>query len=142
MRTKHLFYSLALSAAFAACSQEEIVSQQGVANIDLGNRPVVGKVALDLGGLESRGTIAEDGEFNSIEFVKGEDGFGARIIDAYTPSGDFKTYGDHPYRNYEFTSYASSNYKYVNAGGNAWETDAFCWSGWSCKCPESCCKDL
>lgn len=124
MRTKHLFYSLALSAAFAACSQEEIVSQQGAANIDLGNRPVVGKVTLDLGGLESRGTIAEDGEFNSIEFIKGEDGFGARIIDAYTPSASYATYGDHPYRNYTPTSYASSNYKYINAGGQAWETDA------------------
>ena len=123
MRTKHLFYTLALSAAFAACSQEEIVSQQEVASADLSNRPVAGKVVLDF-GLESRGTIAEDGEYNSIEFVKGEDGFGARIIDTYAPDANYATYGDRPYRNYQPTTYASSNYKYVNNGGNAWETDA------------------
>ena len=125
MKTKHLFYTLALSAAFAACSQEEIVSQQEVAKVDLGNRPTVGNVTLNFGEAESRGTVA-DRAFNAIDFVKGEDGFGARIIDVYkgfTPTAGYTL--DHASRKYEVVNeYASSNYKYVNNGGTSWTTDA------------------
>lgn len=124
MKTKHLLAGLVMPALFAACTAEEIVSQQDVVKVDLGDRPVVGNVELDFGGMESRGTIG-DRAFNDIAFVKGEDGFGARIIDAYAPVAGYATYGDHPYRNYQVTdAYASSNYKYVNNGGSAWVTDA------------------
>lgn len=125
MKTKHLFYTLALSAAFAACSQEEIVSQQGAIKTDLEERPVVGNVTLDLGDAESRGTTGVRG-FNDIAFVKGEDGFGARVIDVYSPYTVPAGYTlDHASRNYKIeNSFASSNYKYVNNGGASWITDA------------------
>ncbi|MDO4757266.1 MAG: hypothetical protein Q4A54_13030, partial [Parabacteroides sp.] len=123
MKTKHLLTGLVLPALFAACTAEDVVSQQEVVKNDLNSRPVVGKVTLNLGETESRGTIA-DRAFNAIDFVKGEDGFGARIIDAYKLDDNYATYGDHPYRNYNPTTYASSNYKYVNDGGTKWVTDA------------------
>ena len=125
MKAKHLLTGLVLPTVFAACTSEEIVSQQDVVKSDLSNRPVVGKVELNLGGMESRGTVG-DPYFNSIAFVEGEDGFGARIIDTYSPislAGDKVL--DHAVRNYTIVDeYASSNYKYVNNGGKSWVTDA------------------
>lgn len=125
MKAKHLLTGLVLPTVFAACTSEEIVSQQDVVKNDLSNRPVVGKVELNLGGMESRGTVG-DPYFNSIAFVEGEDGFGARIIDVYDPvdlTGNKVL--DHAARNYDIVNdYASSNYKYVNNGGKSWITDA------------------
>ena len=125
MKTKHLLTGLVLPALFAACTSEEIVPQQEVAKVDLGNRPVAGNVVFNFGDAESRGTVA-DRAFNAIDFVKGEDGFGARIIDEYSPVTVPTGYTlDHASRNYGITNvYASSNYKYVNNGGAEWITDA------------------
>lgn len=132
MKTKHLLTGLVLPAVLAACTSEDIVSQQEVANVELGNRPVVGNVVLNFGEAESRGTIA-DREFNSIDFVEGEDGFGARIIDVYNKNWGNKDHQavpqgatlDHAWRNYEIKNdFASSNYKYVNNGGTSWSTCA------------------
>lgn len=77
MKTKHLFYTLALSAAFAACSQEEIVSQQDIVKEDLGYRPVVEDVTFSFADAQSRATIANWGTFN---FEEG-DKVGVALVD-------------------------------------------------------------
>lgn len=55
MKTKHLFFTLAFSSMFVACSQEELVND--VNNVDqeaLKNRPVAGVVEFSLNEVDSR----------------------------------------------------------------------------------------
>lgn len=54
MKTKHLFFTLALSGMFAACTQEELVSNVENNAEALKNRPIAGMVEFSLGDVESR----------------------------------------------------------------------------------------
>jgi len=54
MKTKHLFYTLALSSMFAACSQEELVNSAENNAEALAQRPVAGQVGFSLDQIESR----------------------------------------------------------------------------------------
>ena len=60
MKTKHLFFATALVASFASCTNEEIVEQQGVANVE---RPTVENVKLNFvgEGVESRLAFGSNG---------------------------------------------------------------------------------
>ena len=131
MRTKHLLTGLVLPALFAACTAEEIVEQQAVIKNDLGARPVVGNVTLSTSSADSRATLNEDGDFNSLKFAEG-DVIGARIMDIYSPYAGTSCDEDedcavceNPYWNYDIKNeFASSNYKYTNGGDGNWNTDA------------------
>lgn len=118
MKAKILLTGLVAPLMFAACTSEEIVPQQEAGKVDLSNRPTLGKVTLNFGA-QTRATLDKDVNFSQILFEQGVDGFGARIIDA--PNGGNKV---KPEFNYAIQNYASSNYKYVNAGGTSWETEA------------------
>lgn len=118
MKAKILLTGLVAPLMFAACTSEEIVPQQEAGKVDLSNRPTLGKVTLNFGA-QTRATLDKDVNFSQILFEQGVDGFGARIIDA--PNGSNKV---NPWFNYGIQTYASSNYKYVNAGGTSWETEA------------------
>lgn len=118
MKAKILLTGLVAPLMFAACTSEEIVPQQEAGKVDLSNRPTLGKVTLNFGA-QTRATLDKDVNFSQILFEQGVDGFGARIIDA--PNGSNKV---NPWFNYDIKTYASSNYKYVNAGGTSWETEA------------------
>lgn len=129
MKTKHLLTGLVLPALLAACTAEEIVEQQAVVKNDLVMRPVVGKVTLSTGDVDSRATVGEG--WNSLNFTKG-DKIGARVMDVYTPYAGTSCDEDencevctNPYWNYTIDNYfASSNYQYINDGAGEWNTDA------------------
>ena len=129
MKTKHLLTGLVLPALLAACTAEEIVEQQAVVKNDLAMRPVVGKVTLSTGDVDSRATVGEG--WNSLNFTKG-DKIGARVMDVYTPYAGTSCDEDencevctNPYWNYTIDNYfASSNYQYINDGAGEWNTDA------------------
>ena len=116
---KYLLPGMMAALAFAACTNEEIVSQQTseAPKADLSNRPVVGMVDLNFGP-QTRATMGDN--FNDIEWTPGEDQIGARIIDNLTGN---KTC--HPEHNYTIDSkYAWSNYRYDFGSGSTWTSDA------------------
>lgn len=126
MKTKLLLSGLVLPALFAACTADEFVAEQGAVKTDLSNRPVVGNVALDFGDSETR-AMSADRNFNAIDFVAGEDGFGARIIDAMKvdASREDASGAIVPQLAYDITDgYASSNYKYTYGTDGKWNTSA------------------
>ena len=68
MKTKYLFYSLALSGMFAACTQEALVNEDNASQEALKNRPVAGMVEFSLNEVESRFNHAA-GSFNDGETI-------------------------------------------------------------------------
>ena len=68
MKTKYLFYSLALSGMFAACTQEALVNENNASQEALKNRPVAGMVEFSLNEVESRFNHAA-GSFNDGETI-------------------------------------------------------------------------
>ena len=119
MKAKILLTGLVAPMMFAACTSEEIVPQQEAGKVDLSNRPLVGKVSMDFGA-QTRATLNEEGQFNSILFEQGVDGFGARLIDY--PNGQNKN--NHYFKYNIDPNYAYTNYKYVNVGGKKWASEA------------------
>ncbi len=117
---KYLLPGMLAALAFAACTNEEIVSQQTEApEADLSDRPVIGQVDLTFGA-QTRIALDEKADYyGAIEWGL-NDKMGARIIDQ--PTGDPK-YKDHSL-NYTASNYASSNYKYTRGTGATWTTEA------------------
>ena len=117
---KYLLPGMMAALAFAACTNEEIVSQQTseAPKADLSKRPVVGQVDLNFGP-QTRLGLDEDGNFNTIEWALG-DKMGARIID----EPNFKLYKNHSIRYGANDDYASSNYKYTRDASGNWYTEA------------------
>lgn len=136
MKTKHLFYSLALASAFTACTQEELVNAPVVKD-NIADRPVAGVVEFSTEGVESRfnyekGNGFELGDVFGLylmdEFVDGDaidrDGHKAEHKDA---NGTYWKYQNHWFGMYQFTNSIQSNYpfRYVNENGkNVWKNDA------------------
>lgn len=151
MKTKYLFYSLALASAFAACSQEELI-EAPVAENNLANRPVAGVVEFSTEGVESR--------FNH-ESAEWEDGdvFGLYLMDEYkgnftgAPNGadcpgehknanqylakkldgvadevngySLWAYQDHWFGMYQFVNNIQSNYPFTySSSDETWTNDA------------------
>ena len=111
MRTKQLFYTLALSTAFVACSQEEFVESNNSTFND--GREVVGKVTItpELSGLDSRLTYeAGKPSFDNTDKI------GAVLMDEWSK-----------YNVPQFTlkDYLQTNYMYrTNDEGKSWYSDA------------------
>lgn len=99
MKSKKIVSLVAMTAMLAACSQDELVSIAGDAKVDLGNRPVIGNVALGLGDIQTRMELAA-GSSLRFDWVNG-DQIGAAIVDlpVSTPvSGkDFSSEGGEDY---------------------------------------------
>lgn len=91
MKTRKLISLVAMAAMVASCSQEEFAPVGESASVDLGNRPVLGNVALGLGA-QTRMAIAE----GSSLMLAWEDGdqIGASIIDQPISAGSFVTGND------------------------------------------------
>lgn len=69
MKTKYLFYSLALAGMFAACTQEQLVNEENNATQEaLKNRPIAGMVEFSLNEVDSRFNHAA-GSFNNGETI-------------------------------------------------------------------------
>lgn len=79
MKSKKIVSLVAMTAMLAACSQDELVSIAGDAKVDLGNRPVIGNVALGLGDIQTRMELAA-GSSLRFDWVNG-DQIGAAIVD-------------------------------------------------------------
>lgn len=117
---KILLPGMLATMAFAACTNEDVIPQQGVGELkqDLSNRPVVGIVDLNIGSQSE--TRAEMGEnFNDIVWTS-VDKIGARIMDTRNTSGLKDCHAAH---NYTVGEYAWSNYRYDFNNG-VWSSDA------------------
>ena len=114
MKTKSLFYSLAVAAAMASCTQEVIEAPVNEAQ-DLSIRPTLGEVVLAEGeGLASRLAV---GSGARPVFATG-DKMGAAIMDAPKyPETPYKE--SDPASNYTIVNYYSSNAGFLK-DGNAW----------------------
>ncbi len=118
---KILLPGMMAALAFAACTNEEIVSQQTseAPKADLSKRPVVGMVDLNFGP-QTRITLGNEG-FNDIDWEAGEDMIGARIIDEVKHG---ICGGEHASTKYEASNYAWSNYRYDYEADEVWRSDA------------------
>lgn len=136
MKTKHLFYSIALASAFVACTQEELVEAPVVDKA--AERPIAGVVEFTFNeGVESRFNYEKKDGFQA------GDVFGLYLMDEYIGSyngnGNFCagehanandpwwTYQNHWFGMYEFTNNIQSNYpfRYTKDGGKyVWKNDA------------------
>lgn len=138
MKTKHLFYSLALAGIFAACTQDELI-EAPVAENNVANRPVAGVVEFTLGdGVDSRFNYEKQNGFEA------GDVFGLYLMDEYVGnyngSNDAYCPNEHPnandpywkYQNhwwamYQLTNNIQSNYPFTatqDGDDLAWKNDA------------------
>ena len=111
---KSLFYSVAIAAAMASCTQEVIdVPSNNVQDLSL--RPTLGEVVL--GDLDVNSRFATGGGALAV-FEEG-DKLGAAIMDKplYAGMSDYNTVDAK--QNYEIVNYYSSNSAFTNKGG-AW----------------------
>ncbi len=121
---KYLLPGMLATMMFAACTNEEIVSQQietDAPEVDLSNRPVAGMVDLNFGP-QTRATLDNDQNFNTLVWEDTEsDNIGARLIDKVKDASKWI-----PFNRYEADpSYAWTNYLYKKiAGEERWETEA------------------
>ena len=115
MKTKFLFYSLAVAAAMASCTQEAIEAPVNNVQQDLSVRPTLGEVVLtDDADLMSRFAI---GTYKA-QFADG-DKLGAAIMDK--PLYPATPYNEnYPADNYEVVEYYSSNAAFTRESG-AWK---------------------
>lgn len=137
MKTKHLFYSLALASAFVACTQEELVNAP-VADKAV-ERPTAGVVEFTFNeGVESRFNYEKKDGFQI------GDVFGLYLMDEYIGSYNSEenhfcagehanandpwwTYQNHWFGMYKFTNNIQSNYPFTytkDGGKNVWKNDA------------------
>ena len=115
MKTKHLFFATALVASFASCTNEEIVEQQGVANVE---RPSVENVKLNFvgEGVDSRLTFGSKGYA-----WEASDVIGALLMDqpkSYDKKADW-------HKKYQLTNSVNTSYPFAyNADTKVWSNDA------------------
>lgn len=124
MKTKHLFYTVALASAFAACTNEEIINEAPQLSVEA-TRPIVSNVALDLGTAESRMSY-NDGKF---EWVNG-DKIAVMLMDQNNTG---VRYGSSTLTDewealswlerYHLVDYVHTNYPFTLDNG-VWKTDA------------------
>lgn len=120
MKTKHLFWALAMPAFFAACSNEDIeIPSQEVSSVM--NRPMAGQVdlAVGLGTVDSR----LDSNF---QFEAGKDELGACLMDQYTKDDGHNTVnGD----DFTFVNYIQTNYRYTLGRDGYWTNSSLLATG-------------
>lgn len=110
MKTKHLFFATALVASFASCSNEEIVEQQGVANVE---RPTVENVKLNFvgEGVDSRLAFGSNGYA-----WEADDVIGALNMDQPASGNKWST-------KYELKNFINTSYPFTyDAEADTWGT--------------------
>lgn len=115
MRTKHLLWTMALPALFAACSSEDVF-EAGQAD-QLAGRKVLENITFTLGDAETRFDRGETGWSFSEE-----DAFGACLVDYYAEAAEAKRGA---VDNYKLSSTIQTNYQYViDKATGTWHTPA------------------
>ena len=116
MRTKHLLYTMALAGTFAACMQDEFVTEGG--NNPLEGRKSLGKITLVEGETPSTRWTVDN--FNTIMPEVG-DGFSYFLVDEPLPG--LAGQHDYPIDNYELVNHVHTNYIFKK-NGNGWDSEA------------------
>lgn len=120
MRTKHLLMAMALPALFAACQQDEFMTDSTNADA-LQGRKSIGQVSFVAGN--NADTRWAGGEFyNSITPEKA-DGLSVNLVDvpAYYPGKSIlNSMHDYAIDNYTMVDFVNTNYRF-NYTGNGWE---------------------
>lgn len=114
MRTKHLFMTMVLPLAFAACTSDEFETIQNEGS-SLAGRKALENVELSFGDDAYTRIAVENGNFT---FEEG-DGVGACLGDNYAPNAAAKA----AYQNYKLSEYIQTNYQYLYDGAT-WTTTA------------------
>ena len=117
MRTKHLLYTMALASVFAACTQDEFVTEGGSIN-PLEGRKSLGKITLvEAEGPSTRWTVDNWNTFNP----EVGDGFSYLLVDEPRPKLDGQH--EYPIDNYELVNHIHTNYVF-KFDGKEWGNDA------------------
>lgn len=113
MRTKHLLVSaMALPLLFAACSQEELVSDNSNSP-SLAGRKTVQNVVINTDMPATRMVYG-----NGYEWVAG-DQFGACLMDEFSPSNDGNWWND-----FTLVDYIQTNYPFTRQESANWTSEA------------------
>lgn len=131
MKTKHLFFTLALSSAFAACTQEELVSNVENNQDALAQRPVAGMVEFSLGDVESRynhqSAKFNEGESLDLYLMDELNGYydesDANHMHGYAESVQCWKYFSVWSDMYSFVNYAQTRYPFMY-NGTTWSNQA------------------
>ena len=116
MRTKHLLYTMALAGTFAACMQDEFVTE-GESN-PLEGRKSLGKITLVEG--ETPATRWTVDNWNTFNPEVG-DGFSYLLVD--DPLTGLAGQHDYPIDNYALVSHIHTNYVF-KYNGEGWDNEA------------------
>lgn len=108
MKSNKFISLLAMAAVMASCSQEELVTVDNGAKVDLSARPVLGNVELGVAEATTRMDI-KDGSAINVKFETG-DQIGAAIIDKLNDDAE---------------TAPKTGYKYVS---DAWKSDTWTYS--------------
>lgn len=126
MRTKHVLMTTALMALFAACTNDEFISnEQGIQSGDAALRPTV-DVALNVLGDGAADTrLTYDGQYH---FEDNKDVIGALLMDKLVgterPFDDLEAWEEKPWlTRYELVDYINTDYPFTRKNGQ-WSTDA------------------
>lgn len=117
MRTKHLLYTMALASVFAACTQDEFVTEGENSN-PLEGRKSLGKITLvEPEAASTRWTV------NNWDEIVPEvgDGFSYFLVDV--PRQDLAGQHEYPIDNYELVNNIQTNYVFKK-GAQGWTNDA------------------
>lgn len=129
MKTKHLFYTMALAGVFAACTNEEFIGDTPQAVADA-SRPTVANVTLSLGEADTRLSLDENGFSWGTDAEGNPDKIAAMLMDQNNTGVRFgsATMTD-PWNEltwlerYHLVDYVHTNYPFTYENGE-WKTDA------------------
>ena len=117
MRTKHLLYTMALASVFAACTQDEFVTEGGSIN-PLEGRKSLGKITLvEAESPSTRWTVDNWNTFNP----EAGDGFSYLLVDE--PRQGLDGQHEYPIDNYELVNHIHTNYVF-KYNGTKWDSEA------------------
>ena len=126
MRTKHVLMTTALMALFAACTNDEFISnEQGIQSGDAALRPSVDVTLNVLGDGNADTRLTYNGKYN---FEDGKDVIGALLMDKLVgedrPFNDLEAWEEKPWlQRYELVDYINTDYPFKRNNGQ-WSTDA------------------
>ena len=126
MRTKHVLMTTALMALFAACTNDEFISnEQGIQSGDAALRPSVDVTLNVLGDGDADTRLTYNGKYN---FEDGKDVIGALLMDKLVGEGrpfdDLEAWEETPWlQRYELVDYINTDYPFKRNNGQ-WSTDA------------------
>lgn len=125
MRTKHLFYTMALASTFAACTNEEVINEAPQLSMEAA-RPTVADVTLNFGDAESRMYYNDEGKFEWVDgdqiavMLMDQNNTGVRYGSA-TKTDDWAQLSW--LERYHLVDYVHTNYPFTLENG-VWKTDA------------------